>query len=367
MGARRPEWAKRNYPSTPVGGCLRRSGASRGYNARMPDTIQLPAPPAYFPPSHGRYDVTAGLKPLGDKPPFEIDAHYADYLAAKAASRRENPAKYHLVHDFSDALHRAIARYACESLATHYPAYFSFDGDRLVNQLLGLSARLDFEALRVVALDRVRALLPGGDRLYAEFDLVGASLLDYLALQTQEDWAVAALEPESRREWLAAIHLSFPNHWSPADKVGRPFIEVHRPVAGIEPLLKAAPSLIDTMIFKGPWERFAWGISTDTVLNHHPENPDDPARRLDDYSVAAVGAGTYMRIERQALKGFPEQAGALFLIRTYFRPVAEVARHPAEREALANAIRAMKPESLVYKGLTRLQTPLVEYLSGAAD
>ncbi|HEY9720627.1 MAG TPA: heme-dependent oxidative N-demethylase subunit alpha family protein [Oscillatoriaceae cyanobacterium] len=330
----------------------------------MLDTIQLPAPPDYFPPSHGRYDVSAGLKPLGAQSPFQIDVNYLDYLEAKAASRRENPAKYFLTHDFSDDLHRAVTRYACESLAAHYPDYFGVEGDRFVNHLIGLSARLDFDALRVAQVRHGRALLPGGDRLYREFDLEGAALFDFLALQTQEDWAVDAIEPETRREWLAALHLSFPNHWSPAEKIGRAFVEVHRPVAAIEPLLKAAPSLIETMIFRGPWERFAWDIRTDRVLNRHPDDLDASAGRLEDYSAASVGAGTYMRIERQALKGFPGQAGALFLIRTYFRPVAEVATNPDEREALAKALRTMKPESLVYKGLTRLQEPLVAYLSG---
>lgn len=337
-----------------------------GYEGRMPNDMQttLPPPPDYFPLAHGRYDVTAGLKALGDKTPFELDGGYLAYLEAKAASRREDPGKYFLTADFAPGLHAAIARRAAQELAKHHPAAFAYDGDRFTNHLLGLSARLDLEALLAVEIERRGARLSGGEAVYAAFDFEGASVFDFLAMQTQEDWAVSAVAPESRAESLRAIHLSFPNHWSPAEKIGKPFADVHRPVAGIEPLVKAAPSLIAMMIEKGPWERFAWGVSTDTVLNHHPDNPADPARTLNDYAPARVGAGTYMRIERQTLIGFPAEHGALFTIRTYFTPVAAIARDPARRQALASALAGMTEAQVAYKGLTRLREPLLAYLLG---
>ena len=117
------------------------------------------------------------------------------------------------------------------------------------------------------------------------------------------------------------------------------------------------------MIHKGPWERFAWGVATDTVLNHHPDNPDDPARTLTDYSPASAGAGTCLRIERQTLVGFPAHHGALFTIRTYFTPVADVAADPLRRQALASALRGMSDASLEYKGLVKLRAPLLAYLA----
>lgn len=332
----------------------------------MPSTLALPAAPDYFPLAHGRYDVAAGLKLLGDKPHFEIDAHYGAYLAAKAASWKDDPAKYHLESGFDAGLHRAIAEFAMQALEATYPGYFTLEaGERAVfhNHLLGLSATIDLEALRVTAISRSAARLPGGEAIYAECDLVGASAFTYLALQTQEDWAVTATDPQTKAEWLGALSISFPNHWRPEEKIGRSFAAVHEPVAGIAPLVKAAPALIETMIHKGPWERFAWGVATDTVLNHHPDNPDDPARTLSDYAPTAAGAGTYLRIERQTLKGFSAHHGALFTIRTYFTPVSEVAKDPARRQALASAIRGMSDASLAYKGLVQLRAPLLAYMA----
>jgi hypothetical protein len=333
----------------------------------MPLTPTLAPGPDYFPLAHGRYDVAAGLKPLGDKPVFEIDDRYLAYMAAKAESWLDDPAKYHLEADFTPGLPGAIARFAMQALVTTYPDAFTLTDDpepRFHNHLLGLAARLDLTTNRVLGVERTRPSLPGGDAAYAGIDFTGISAFTFLALQTQEDWAVTAVEPESRAEWLRALSISFPNHWRPGEKIGRSFAEVHAPVAGIAPLVKAAPALIDTMIRKGPWERFAWGVATDTVLNHHPDNPDDPARTLGDYSPDAAGAGTYLRIERQTLVGFPEHHGALFTIRTYFTPVSDVARDPARRAALASAVRGMTPESLDYKGLVKLGPPLLAYLDG---
>ncbi|MFP5500884.1 MAG: heme-dependent oxidative N-demethylase subunit alpha family protein, partial [Candidatus Sericytochromatia bacterium] len=70
-----------------------------------------------------------------------------------------------------------------------------------------------------------------------------------------------------------------------------------------------------------------------------------------------------LRIERQALIGFPAHAGALFTIRTYFTPIAAVAENPERRRALASAIAGMTEAQLAYKGLTRLREPLLAYLA----
>lgn len=328
----------------------------------MPHTLALPASPDYFPLAHGRYDVAAGLKPLGDKPIFEIDAQYLAYMAAKADSWRDDPAKYHQHADFTPGLHAAIVHHAGASLSRSYPDFFAVEGDRFHNLLLGLSAQLDWETLQVRSVTRTTPLLPGGDAIYADLDFSGLDLFTFLALQVQEDLAVTGVEPDTNAEWLRALSISFPNHWRPEEKIGRSFAEVHVPVAGIAPLVKAAPALIDTMIKKGPWERFAWGVSTDTVLNHHPDNPDDPARTLTDYSPAAAGRGTWLRIERQSLTGFSEHHGALFTIRTYFTPVAEVAQDDARRQALHAAVSGMSDASLEYKGLVKLGPPLLAYL-----
>ncbi len=334
---------------------------------------ELPPPADYFPIDTGRYEVHPGLKILGQQPVqgkietnfLMIDGQYYAYLRAKRAARQECLNKYYRTHDLTDALARSVALWLMERMAGEYPAYFEATETQpglwsFTNRLVGLTARLDLVCLRVQSTEPSEPLVPGGG-VYADVDFVGADPVDFLVSQLQEDFAITSVEPEARHNWLSLLHLSFPNHWSPAEKIGQTFMAVHEPVADFEKVARGSDKLIEAMIHRGPFVRFAWGISTDTTLNHHPENP--PGRALDRYEPEAAGEGTYMRIERQTLKGFPEHHAAVFTIRTYFTPVSAVAADPERRAQLRSAIATMSPDALRYKGLEKIQAPLVDYLS----
>jgi hypothetical protein len=106
--------------------------------------------------------------------------------------------------------------------------------------------------------------------------------------------------------------------------------------------------------------RFAWGITWDDELNHHPEPPPAPNRRprFDPEDPRA-----FLRVERQTVWGFPEVGAALFTIRTYLYDVAEIRRDPARRGDLAAAVASMSPASLAYKGLAPSRDPLLRWLA----
>jgi len=175
------------------------------------------------------------------------------------------------------------------------------------------------------------------------------SLFDALCSQVEEDMAVCQIQGE--QDWLAAIHLSAPNHWAPADKIGRPFGTVHGEVPGMEKLNQQYFKMLLTVIQKGPFSRFAWGISTDSRLNHHPIPPHGVGAK--EWHGRSIGDGEgkiYVRVERQTLVGIPGCEAFLFTIRTYFYEIAELTA--VEKNALMNAVDSMSPQSLEYKGLT---------------
>lgn len=332
---------------------------------------ELPEPADYFPIDTGRYEVHPGLKVLGQQPVqgrvetnfLMVDGQYYAYLRAKRAARLESLCKYYRTHELSDALARSVALWLLERMAGEYPSYFeavevSQGRWTFTNRLVGLSATLDLVCLRVTATESSEPLVPGGN-VYHDVDFVGSDPIDFLVSQLQEDFAITCVEPG--RNWLSLLHLSFPNHWSPAEKIGQDFMAVHVPVADFEKVARGADKILEATIHRGPFIRFAWGISTDTTLNHHPENP--PGRALASYEPEAAGPGTFMRIERQTLKGFPEHQASVFTIRTYFTPVSAIAANPERREQLRSAIATMSPDALRYKGLERIQAPLVAYLS----
>jgi hypothetical protein len=126
---------------------------------------------------------------------------------------------------------------------------------------------------------------------------------------------------------------------------------VHQVVPGMEKLNQQYFKMLQMAVQKGPFFRFAWGISTDTRLNHHPVPPPEvdnvywQGRRVEDDD-----SPIFLRVERQTITGLPASNAFLFTIRTYFYNVDEL--NSEEKKALYLAVKSMSAESLEYKGLT---------------
>jgi hypothetical protein len=334
-------------------------------------TPVLPKPRLYVPFADGRYTVTARLRPLGAEPSFQVDARYLEYAAGKHRNHRDARTQYHAERGLRPELARAIAAFALRTLPAEHPEAFAvaLDDTRAIleNRLLGLTLELDLAEGRVVGQRRGPAALAGGEKVFDGTDFTRLPLLEALALQIQEDWAVVARDPATRGDVTAAIHVSFPSHWRPEDKIGRSFVEVHAPIPGIDPLLKAAPSLVDAMIGKGPWERFTWTLPRYPHLDEHVDvvaaRGKPPVPKAADAARAA-----WLRVERQVIQGFPEADGALFMIRLHVLPLHEVlAAEPTAAAALASAIRSKTAPQRAYKALDDWHEPLLAHLDGLAS
>lgn len=332
----------------------------------VPSTAEAPdwlGPPAeYFPLESGRYEIRPGLARLGtdfgngapDARVFQLDRRFLAYRRAKLAARAEQLSKYHPPGTLTDSAGRTLNRTLVERLQYEYPQGF------VLQQKTGgareLVCRLSGETLRF-------------DANWAYLGAAGAqptpayrSGLDALACQVQEDLAIVQLQADGS-DTIAALHLCFPNHWAAEAKIGRSFIAAHRPVAGIEPIARNAHKLVRTMIDKGPFVRFAWGLATDDRLNHHPDPPPgtDPA----EWAGRHFDPGRprlFLRVERQTTYGLPTIGGALFTIRTYFSDCERIRRDPGRNRALHSAIASMSPESLAYKGLTESRAAILNWL-----
>ena len=330
--------------------------------------MTLPEPARYFPLSSGRYEVAAGLRPLGtefgngaaDDRIFQLDSNYPHYREAKLRARAERLETYYPKPSrLEEPLRRAVTKHIAETLAREYPDAFSCSSHA---QGLTLSSRLTSETFM---LNEDFELL----RAESSVEPPYRDALDAFATLLQEDIAIWRRDPETNEEWLAAIHLCFPNHWAAEDKIGRSFNDVHKPVAGFERLARAAPSIVEGMVFKGPFVRFAWGIGTDRELNHHPRRQFGIRNAEFGMNSGAVHGRRFnpaqpelcLRIERQTLTGFPFAGGSLFTIRTYFLDCA-TELSPAERAALISAIQSMTPESLAYKGLAESRDAVLKWL-----
>ncbi len=334
---------------------------------------KLPPPCRYYPLANGKYEVAAGLRPLGtdfgnsehDGKVFLVDETYPKYRKTKELARAERLEKYYPpTADFDPPAFEAVTRFMVDKLVAEWPAFFRLrtEGERSILECTLSAERIIFDVkMNLISSSGVtgRSIPPYRD------------LFDALSTQVQEDLSVwrrdanvqsqdLVANPDgspSAKEWMAAIHLCYANHWGAEEKIGRPFNTVHAPVAAFQKLAKGAPSLVEMMVNKGPFVRFAWGIATDAELNHHPQN-EFQGRQFD-----AANPGLFLRIERQTLSPFPTVGASLFTIRTYFLD-CEKDLSVAERDALSRAIDSMSPESLVYKGMTKTKEPIKAWLAG---
>jgi hypothetical protein len=316
--------------------------------------------PDYFPPAVGRYEVKPGLlrfgKPLGggeaDGHVFQIDATFPRFRANKLTARAERLDKYVRQHQLEPAVERVVGGFIVGRLVAEHPEHFTLDHDTLTCGLTG--ERLHFDSdVGLAGVETSVAVAPPY-----------RSTLDALAVQVQEDLAVVSTNAGGRH-WLSALHVCAPNHWAPADKIGRAFATVHEPVAGMDQMNRQGDHLVRVMLAATEGlVRFAWGITWDDVLNHHPDPPADPGRAA---AFDAARPRAFLRVERQTIWGLPQVGAALFTIRPYLYDVADIRRDPTRRQNLSSAIKSMSAASLAYKGLAASRDPLLRWLGERLD
>lgn len=275
--------------------------------------VMAMAIPRYFPFMHGVYDVKAGISALGkdhgngecDGRVFQIDEHFEVYAVAKRDALKN--AERHVLRDgLSEQAEREIASWVAERLSMEYPTRYE-----------GLVA--------------------------------SESPLDALALCVQEDLAVLQVDKAGNNR-LAYLHIAMPSGWAPEEKIGKPFDQVHAPVPHIEPISAKQDSIAKLMVnaTKGA-VRFAWTITDNAALNHHPKR-DRAAAHPTPLPNHPQGE-PLLRVERQVIWGFPALRSSLFLIRTYLYPFSDL--DDATRSALAAAVAGMSQASLSYKDMNK--------------
>ncbi|HEX2116614.1 MAG TPA: DUF3445 domain-containing protein [Alphaproteobacteria bacterium] len=163
---------------------------------------------------------------------------------------------------------------------------------------------------------------------------------------------------------LAAACVCFPSRWRLADKIGRTLAAIHDPVPGYAASLGApVDRFFDRILVDKPVWRVNWTI-------HAQSEPFQPmAPKIDRVDPAAFGSDISLRVERQTLRRLPKSGDVLFTIRTYIRPVGEIAQDAGAARRLASAIENLPPAMREYRSMTAFADALVVWLrerAGAA-
>jgi hypothetical protein len=301
----------------------------------------------YFPFESGKYEVSGpGLFHLqvatetAEKRLLQIDPRYPLYLQNKQQCRQENINKYYLEQDLNPACQRLVNQTIVDHLCRAYPQWFQFEQQTLYCLLSG---------------DQLK--------LTAKFELqehpLFLNLFDALASQLQEDLAIWQLQGD--QDCLAALHVCAPNHWAPAEKIGKTFAEVHQSVPGMEAQRGNYLPMLKGLIQKPAFCRFIWDLKTSSRLNHHPLPPPDilPENwQFPPFSLA--DPELYVRVERQVLYGLPACHAVLFAIRTYLYKVEDL--DLPGLTGLKQALETMRPELIAYKNLEKSRGDIQSWL-----
>jgi len=316
----------------------------------------LPDPAAYYPFIVGQYDEKPNLFRLGrsfgngdrDSKILQFDNEFDAYRQLKLRARAVDYEKY--VRDTlsrydpdTGLINHTLAVIAC----SEYPEYFKKQD---LESGWTLKCFLTGETLRFDEQDAYIDFVPSAKDAGHFYQ----SGLDALASQFQEDICVVKKEGSSDR--LVSVHLCFPNRWAPGDKIGKSFMEIHQPVGRFTETNPNASNLIKAVLGKAAYVRFAWGLSNDRILDHHPGTTRA-------FCFENDGDNLYVRVERQVLFGLPENNLLLFFIRTYYANCRELRHEKNTREGLANALASMNPELLAYKGLLQSRDRIVNWLT----
>lgn len=172
-----------------------------------------------------------------------------------------------------------------------------------------------------------------------------------LTSKLQEDFVIWA--PNKNGDLSAQVlSVCLPSGWDPATKANKTFLEIHEPVPDFNTVNKAAEHIAKMITTKGPFIRHVWTISNSPALSRLPANTqpwtDEQLDRM------------WYRVERQVTVPI-DGVAALFLIRVYQQPLAQVFEDSVKRQAIIDSIASMTENVLQYKNLNWVKNYLKNY------
>ena len=291
----------------------------------------------HTPYASGKPPFAIGLTPLDPARWIEPDERLAEQLALKETILAGEGAAAFDALPGTEGAQTEVLDLLVAHLAARHPDIYRREGN----------------AVRVLADQRLIAL--GGEPA-----LLTASRL------VQEDLLLMRRAADGWR--LVAGSLCFPSTWVLAEKLGRDMGAIHSPVPGYAGKMAAMVARIfDNLKVEQPVERLNWSIHGDARLRH-ARSTQDPLERFPP-GEPVVGRA-HIRVERQTLRRLAGGGDILFTVRVHVDPVAAFARDARGRalaRALREALAALGPEQLAYKGIGEARARLLAALAGLAE
>jgi len=163
---------------------------------------------------------------------------------------------------------------------------------------------------------------------------------------------------------LIAGHLCFANAWCLDDKMGRPFMEIHRPVPEFASTIgPSSEKLIERLKPGRPVARLNWAVKSSGQMDLTSRWDSQVALWNAEVDADNAGERCWMRAERQTLSGLESSGAVLFTVHTYTQPVTGLTLE--QKRILLGVLRTCPEAMLRYKGILPFVRPLVDWLQRA--
>jgi dimethylamine monooxygenase subunit A len=294
-----------------------------------PESIHLSFEP-------GPYRMAMSLVTVPQSEWMELDARYRDEMAERRRLLSERHDDVFAVLPEADAAGGEVLQRLVAYLTTRFPAWFSLEGDTLVN-------RLTDEAWNLAAPP--------------------CHPLELAGRLVQEDLCIVQSDGDTPR-FTAAV-LCFPSRWRLHEKLGRPLVAVHGPVPFYADRLAAPVNRFMAKVKPGHIaSRLNWSVLDDPAMYQ----PTGKWRESANPAIAPDNAGDtlYLRVERQTLTRLPRTDAILFGIRVHSYRLAAAITKPSVAAQLAEAVRSLPERTMHYKSLKAFGPALLAWLDARA-
>ena len=173
---------------------------------------------------------------------------------------------------------------------------------------------------------------------YCGFDI--NTTLPEICVRLEEDVAIL------KDGHLHAIGFCFPSGFSPAQKIGLSFFDMHLPVGDGETLRRSSEK-VSALISKqdAMFRRYVWTLTSLPTLSQLPSYTKPTPQSIHDL---------YFRTETQTTVGIGGDI-CLFFVKVEMHPLQQVWDDPEKRTLIVDSIHSMSEAVLDYKNLVHIK------------
>lgn len=307
-----------------------------------------------FPFASDHFTYTTNVEPHVPGPGIfehllDVDEHYLGEMKERALMLAESPGQHYVSLPHSIPAQWDFLELIMDSYASDYPEYFSLKRDGAcwtwTNRPLGINDTFTF-----------------GDASTLPYEP-----LEYIGRQGQGEWILLE-ERDGNLVWVAGMTMSRAGY-SLKFNVGMNFTEFHGPVpvAHESGVFDRAMKFLVRLKQGHPFRRTNWNL---TVFPRHNISVEATPNWASDWMLVTpenVGSIVYLRIEVQPIFRLPRTNAIAFPVRTYFASLEEIATNRAWAKRLHRVVKTCPQAIVDYKGFTRFQKLVVDWLSQFDD